>query len=234
MFEHYDYGKELSKNEYYDIQIKRSNSKFSFCRVSILDAIFMLNIVKKYGYEFGPIICMGTRSGREVDLFRIAVKSGILAKLTYLFEIRRHVFSSVFPFIESIGRSDKNIIKEDTVMGVEINPRAERKDVLVASFDELPKDYENKFTMLYSNSFDQSLSPEKTARQWLKVLKHRGFLVLHYKENERPSYTDPTGGLNVESLKALFPGDVLHSAKSNIDKYNPSCLIIRIDKGSQV
>lgn len=230
MIERYNYGRQLNKEEYYKIQIERSRQKFSFCRVSVLDAVFMWNIVKKHGYQSGPVICMGTRNGREVDLFRIAAKSGIWTKLVYLFEVRRHVFSSLFPPVEILGRSNVDKIDEHSVIGVEINPKAKRQDILITSFDELPADYENKFSVLYSNSFDQSLDPEKTAKEWIRVLKNRGFLILHYKENEKAFYTDPTGGLNVDDLQCLFGGTVLHHGKSNMDEHCPDCLIMQINK----
>jgi hypothetical protein len=227
MIERYDYGRQLSKEEYYKIQIERTNQNFSFCRVSVLDTVFMWNIIKKHGYQSGPVICMGTRNGREVDLFRIAAKGGIWTKLVYLFEICRHVFSSLFPPIEIWGRSNINrYIDENSVIGVKINPKAQRRDILAASFDGLLAEYENRFSVLYSNSFDQSLDPEKTAKEWIRVLKNQGFLILHYKENEKAFYSDPTGGLNVDNLQYLFGGTVLHHGRSNMDEYCPDCLQI--------
>ena len=230
MIEQYDYGRKISREEYYKIQIDRSNEKFSCCRVSVLDAIFIWNVLHNNNFELGPMICMGTRNGREVDLFRIVKNSSILGKIVYLFEIRRHAFSSALPIIEAIGRSNIKNIKDDSVIVVEVNPAAARCDILTASFDELPAEYENTFSVLYSNAFDQSLDPYKTAKEWLRVLRNEAFVVLHYKENSKAVYTDPTGGLNIENLQQLFPGTVVHHSKSNMDQHNPDCLIIRINK----
>lgn len=228
--ETFNYGKKISRDEYFEIQVERSRKKYSCCRVSILDAVFMWKILCNNQCPHGPMICMGTRNGREVDLFRIARSCSFRKKLVYLFETKRHVFSSLLPIVESIGRSAIDNIDDSSVIGVEINPDAKRQDILIGSFDKLPPEYENRFSIVYSNSLDQALYPEQTASEWKRILKDGGFIVLHYKENDKAFYTDPTGGLNVDSLCELFAGNIIHQSKSNMDSCNPDNLIIRIIK----
>ena len=72
------------------------------------------------------------------------------------------------------------------VFGVEINPRAKRQDTFIGSFDELPQNWE-KFEIIYSNSFDQSMKPEQTANEWKRVLKPGGYIVFSFSYNKTPT-----------------------------------------------
>ena len=61
-------------------------------------------------------------------------------------------------------------------------------------------------------------------------MKDGGIIIIHYKENDEPTYTDPTRYINYENLIEYFPGNVIHYAKSNLDAHNLDCLIISISK----
>ena len=67
----FNYGKEVSRDEYKNIQIERSRAKFNYSRISVLDILVKMNILKNNAFSNGPIICMGVRNGREINLFII-------------------------------------------------------------------------------------------------------------------------------------------------------------------
>ncbi|MCB0318299.1 MAG: methyltransferase domain-containing protein [Bdellovibrionales bacterium] len=228
----YQYAEKLDVAKYQEIQVDRSESKFSYCRVSILDAFIIRTILFNNGFSNGPFICMGTRNGREMDLFRIALYHPLLSKLIYLFETRKYGFSSLFPWIESWKRSDLEEISSQGVYGVELNPAADRKDTLISSFDDLPDYFTNKFEVVYSNSFDHSLDPEKTAMEWQRIVRPGGFIILHFFEGEVPTYSDPIGDIRRSDLTALFKGEVIHHSKcGNFDPTGTSTgLIIKTEQ----
>ena len=58
------------RREYFDIQIERSKVKFNFCKVSVKDTELFKKILDENNLNEGPILCLGTRNGREIDLFR--------------------------------------------------------------------------------------------------------------------------------------------------------------------
>ena len=113
------------------------------------------------------------------------------------------------------------------VFGVEINPRAKRQDTFIGSFDELPQNWEKKFEIIYSNSFDQSMKPEETANEWKRVLKPGGYIVFSFSYNKTPTESDPVGGIKLENVKDLFGGEIVY-----YDKYGSNYSDTRITIGS--
>ena len=221
------FAKKLIRNEYYNTQIERSQSKFIYCKVAFNHVIKFKNITEKYEKPEGPVICMGTRNGREVDLFRTIFKSNFLLKnLVKFFEVNRSGWTSLIPFIESINRSNIDNIKNDSFFGVEINPESKRSDVYIGSFDELPESWENSFSLLYSNSFDQSMDPYKTADEWIRILKNNGLIIIGFNDAE-PTLTDPVGELSKSDFLKLFPGELLFYEKLSS---NYEDIIIRLKK----
>ena len=228
----YEYDKTISRDEYKNIQIVRSKLKYRYCRVSILDTIQKMNILRNNHYQNGPIICLGVRNAREIDLFRIASHK-FMSKLFYLLEIERHGFSSIIPKIEHIfSKSDVKKIQDKGIYGVELNPEAKRKDVLVGSFDEMPDAFDSTFEVVYSNSFDQSMNAKQTAKEWMRIVKDGGYIVIDWVENDNPTYTDPVGMLSKEDICNLFVGNVIHYSKNgNFDTQGTSSsLIIQVSK----
>jgi len=59
-----------NRNDYIETQIKRSHLKFNYSNVSTKETAFYKDKISSLNFENGPILCLGTRSGREVDLFR--------------------------------------------------------------------------------------------------------------------------------------------------------------------
>lgn len=92
--------------------------------------------------------------------------------------------------------------------GVEINPMNTRKDVWIGSFSEMPADWTDRFDVVYSNAFDHAYHPVATAREWRRVLKPGGTLILAYVPDQPPTLTDPVGELTERDLLALFGGAV--------------------------
>src|SRR5438270_119619 len=90
-------------------QLGASTSKFSYCKVSYRDAENYVAIIAKDKWlrhdesPVGPVLCLGARNGREVDLFRIALGgSKLLQTLTKALERRWHGFNSRAPMIERL------------------------------------------------------------------------------------------------------------------------------------
>jgi SAM-dependent methyltransferase len=192
-----------TREEYLQTQVVRSQQKLEYCKVSFHDVLKYKAITG----GLGPVLCLGTRKGREVDLFRLGFfYSSPLHRLIALLEREKYGFASRLPMLETIGRSSLEKDEHDacSVFGVEINPQARRQDVWIGSFDEMPATWENRFAVIYSNSFDQSQDPYKSAAEWFRVLKPGGYLVFCYSEGIAPTLTDPVGGIDLAGAATLF------------------------------
>lgn len=210
------YSQTYSRLEYIETQIKRSKRKFSYCKVSIRDPLRYIQNIRAYcasqkiSFPLGPVVCLGTRNGREVDLFRTALYSPWLSELLTLSELKRKGFMSPLDILSNLGRSDVQHLSDSSVIGVEINPDAARQDVWVGSFDEMPAEWSNQFSIVYSNSFDQAQDPHRTAKEWLRITKPGGFLIIAFGVHKQPSATDPVGDLVLADVLSLFPGELVY------------------------
>ena len=72
----------------------------------------------------------------------------------------------------------------------------------------MPEPWENSFSLLYSNSFDHSLNPQKTADEWIRILKNNGLIIIGFNDIE-PTLFDPVGKISKSDLLKLFPGELL-------------------------
>tara|TARA_B110000259_G_scaffold142519_1_gene160523 strand:+ start:297 stop:902 length:606 start_codon:yes stop_codon:yes gene_type:complete len=199
--------------------------KFTYCKLSIEEVVALKLILNLVDLKSGPILCLGTRNGREIDLFRNAFfKNRFLIRLIKIFQIRRKGFTSIFPIIEGFGRSKIASINNESVIGLEINPDAVRQDVLIGSFDEMPIDWNNKFSILYSNSFDQSQDPYKTAEEWKRVSQKGTILILGFTYAE-PTVDDPVGNLKYTDILDLFGGELIYFDKNS---FNYSYVVIKL------
>jgi hypothetical protein len=159
----------------------------------------------------GPVVCLGTRNGREVDLFRTQWSGKWLwREAVRWLERRTHSFVSWIPLVESAYRSDVGALTEASVVGVEVNPRGARRDVWIGSFDKMPSEWDRTFGVIYSNAFDQTSTPERTAREWKRVLRPGGFLIFCFTNDEEPTLNDPVGGLCLNDVQALFNGRLVY------------------------
>jgi hypothetical protein len=219
-----------SEAEYLKTQITRSKGKYGFCKVSYSHVRRWKGVMERSGAPLeGPILCLGTRNGREVDLFRAVWRSGtMLTLLVGLLEVQRAGWRSLLPVVESIGRSRTEAINDDSVIGVEVNPDAGRQDTWIGSFDHMPAEWGSRFGILYSNSFDQSQDPRRTATEWLRTMKDRAILILGFGDAE-PTATDPVGDLSLSDLLELFPGELIYFHRNGSSYHD---VIICIEKHS--
>ena len=202
----------LSRDKYIDVQIERSRKKYNFCKVSINHIINYFEIIKNQKKDIKNILCLGSRHGREVDLFRAVFFNRLLVPYIKIFEIKKRGYNSLFSFVEKLKMNDKKDMSTG-VFGVELNPQNNRKDHLNCSFDEMPKEFSSKFEIIYSNSFDQSQDPIKTANEWNRCLTKDGYLIIAFRPDSEPSVADPVGRLNVQDILKLFPGELIYFNK---------------------
>lgn len=206
-----------TRDEYIETQIERSERKFRYCKVSIHDAKKYRDLITGGGGATsglpGPVLCLGTRNGREVDIFRTQWFSAPwLAALTRLVEDDSMSFRSRIPILESFGRSRVGALTATSVIGVELNPRAARQDVWIGSFDDMPAHWAGRFGVVYSNAFDQSQNPEATAAEWKRVLRPGGYLIFCYTKDVEPTVSDRVGGLSLPDVLQLFGGRTVSSS----------------------
>ena len=223
------FSKIFSRSEYIENQIVRSNDKFEYCKVSYNHVLNWYKILNNSELKnIKNICCLGSRNGREVDLFRIIFNKFIISKLIKLTEIRRNGWSNALNFLLTYKRSNLEISTDNiNVHGVEINPLGKRKDILICSFDEMPNDWQNKYDIIYSNSFDQSMDPQKTADEWKRILKNEGIIIFSFSYNKDPTETDPVGGLKFDDVLKLFGGEIIYYNKFGS---NYSDIILKIKK----
>ena len=205
------------RTAYLAAQIERSNRKFAYCKVSARNVAVYRDLLAHVAREEGracpirTICCLGTRNGREVDLFRLLFFGGpLLRRAVSACERETHSFISLVPWLEALERSDWRQVSEGSVVGVEINPRAARRDVWTGSFDEMPAEWTGRFDLVYSNSFDQSQDPVRTALEWRRITRPGGHLIVCFSKHQRPTATDPVGGLRVTDLLELFGGALIY------------------------
>jgi len=123
-----------------------------------------------------------------------------------------------------LGRSSLTSIHDKSVIGVEVNPDAARKDTWIGSFDEMPQDWTEKFSIVYSNSFDQSQDPFKTAKEWRRVMAKGGILIIGFTDTP-PTESDPVGNLKYTDILELFGGELVYFNKY---EFNYRYVIIKV------
>jgi len=214
-----------SRNDYFLKQISRSESKFQYCKVSFSHVYKYRRILLRLGVpEPKKILCLGTRNGREVDIFRQVFLGRGIGRLPQLFEVKKFGWRPLVPWFERLGRNKLDVTSDRTAIGVEINPHGQRSDVLVASFDELPPQWTSMFDLVYSNSLDQSMNPNRSAREWLRVLKPGGTIIVGF-DGRQPTDSDPTGSLVIGDISSLFPGN-LRFYEENHSNYHDAIITI--------
>lgn len=207
-----------TREEYVATQVARATAKFGYCKVSMRDVLryraILARDLRARGTAWstlGPVLCLGTRNGREVDLFRLGFFGpGILALAAQRLETSQKSFGSRLPAVEAFGRSRTERLAPRSVIGVEINPRAARSDIWIGSFDEMPSGWTGAFGVLYSNSFDQSEDPHRTAREWRRVLREAGYLIFCFNEAQEPTLTDRVGKIGLADVASLFGGALVY------------------------
>jgi SAM-dependent methyltransferase len=218
-----------TREQYFETQVERSRRKFGYCKVSARDALKYEEIVRRLGHPPGPVLCLGTRNGREVDLFRQAFRWPKISKLVSATETTSEGFHSRLDrLLGAVARSNAARLNDQSVIGVEINPMGGRQDVWIGSFDETPKNWENTFSVIYSNSFDQSQDPARTAAEWKRIAKPDGLLIFGFAPGVNPSEHDPVGDLALRDVLALFGGEMLfYHHRGSANCYSEVVLRIR-------
>lgn len=213
------YSHNQDREQYTEIQIKRSQLKFDYCKVSLSDAVRYKQILERDRKlsgdtrPLGPILCLGTRNGREVDIFRCEFFSSLLKRrLVGAFETNFHGLKPRLPLLEAMGRCYVRMerLKETDVIGVELNPQGKRQDVWCGSFDLMPAEWSKCFGVVYSNAFDQSFDPFKTAQEWQRIARSGAYFILCFTPNAQPNETDPVGGLNHNDFLDIFGGRMVY------------------------
>jgi hypothetical protein len=207
------------RKKYLSIQISASDAKFRYCKFSYADAEKYLKIINdhknfrnKNPEKLGPILSLGVRNGREVDLFRIfAYSSKWFKRVIRFLERRKWGMRSRLPFLEGFNRSDFSTIDDLSSIGVELNPLATRQDIWIGSFDEIPEDWYQKFEIVYTNAFDHSFDPLKTIEIWKKLLVPGGYMIFCFPQDQTPGEIDPIGDVSMEDVLNFFPGELIYN-----------------------
>ncbi len=229
------HNKIQNREEYFQTQIKRSQVKYGYSKVSVNDTLRYIRLIKKYNRlenlknTLTPLICMGTRNGREADLFRFSLNHSMISRLIKLTEKTKKGIHSKMDFLMSYSRSNIDSINANSIVGLEINPQGKRKDIWEGSFDDLPKSWESKFSVIFSNSFDHSQDPIRTAKEWIRIAKKNAILIFCFRVVTETSLTDPVGDINLNDVTDLFPGELLYY-KNRGSCVNYSEVIIRLKK----
>jgi len=218
-----------NREDYINTQIERSQEKSGYCKVYFSDVIRYRNLLAldRYGHGAHPqsrhrsnrILCLGVRSGAEVDLFRAAFFAPSFRLRVVQEYARRHDTSwYAAPKIKLAARLGigSGTRRDGRVMGVEINPDAKREDVWIGSFDELPDEWNGQFNIIYSNSIDHAQDPERTIAEWKRVSAPVSYVILGFTENKPISDHDPFGGFDYKVLQELWKSPIVFLS----DTYN--------------
>lgn len=219
--------------------ISHSSRKF-VSKVSIFDVEKYMSIIKHYSIvnklvatlNTANILCLAVRNGREVDIFRIYFYK-IIFFIIKLFEIKRLGFKTIFfSFLESLFRSNVNCISRSSlfIVGVELNPKAKRKDILICSFNDLPENFNDKFDIIYFNSLDHSDDISSTIKNINNAIKNNGFLILAWGDSGFSDELAPNSGLTFSDVLSYFPSSEVIFFGKNSSRWGYDEYILRISK----
>jgi hypothetical protein len=226
-----------NRDEYLRAQIERSIEKREYCKVYFADVIryrIMLGLGQneteaqqrstKTGFK---ILCLGVRSGAEIDLFRATFFGPLLRlKLIQNFASRQDDSRFGLPKTKLAKRLGfgSGSPSDGKVIGVELNPEIQREDIWTGSFDKLPLSWTGKFDLIYSNSIDHSQNPRETVAEWKRVASPGAYIVLAFTESKEISVHDPLAGLNYQTLVDLWQAPVVfYSDTFNRNGYSEIC-----------
>ena len=99
----------------------------------------------------------------------------------------------------------KRLLPKAKVYGVDIYNEVENvgENCFCYDFNKLPKDWGNKFDLLYSNSVDHAYNIEETIKEWRRVVKDDGYLLISFSTADL-TYAD-LYKFEKEDVKKLFP-----------------------------
>ncbi len=223
-----------NRKEYLQAQIERSRQKFGYCKVYFEDVLRYRELlgvdVERRGREasaISPILCLGVRSGAEVDIFRSVFLSPLMRLKLVQESIRRRDQSKYAADKIRLARSvalGAGKTGDGRVWGVELNPDVVRPDVHVGSFDELPSRWGGRFHLIFSNSFDHSQDPHKTIKEWKRVAAPGAYLVIVFPSENTATQTDPLGQLSLEMLRGYVECEMVFASETlNRTRYHQIC-----------
>lgn len=129
----------------------------------------------------------------------------------------------------------KNCYSDAYVIGTELSPLAEEvKMTRIHDFNQPIDEWIGKFDIIYSNSFDHTISPQETMNVWLNQLSSTGRLYLEWsdKQNSEAHEMDPFSAKETEIIK-LASDKYITSHKADGAKHR-SNLIIFGDKNADI
>ena len=222
------------RDEYFEQQIARSREKSGYCKVFFADILrYRLLLLHAAGStkNFAPVLCLGVRSGAEVDLFR-AVFFGPLLRLKLVQQLATRWDSTTsgakkIRLARMLGLGSGRL-QDGKVVGVEIAPEAKRADIWIGSYDQLPAEWSGRFKVIYSNSIDHSQDPEKTVAEWKRVAAPGAYVILAFTPGQKVTSHDPFGGFGFEEMKNLWKAPVVFSNKTdNVVGYSEICFRLK-------
>lgn len=216
-----------NREEYLSEQVVRYRHKHRFCKVFFADLFRYHDLLKDLRKPIESILCLGVRTGAEVDMFRAVFFSPFLrARLLRNFLVRQDTGKSGAEKIRLANRfgigSGSN--RDGKVVGVELAEEARRDGIWIGSFDELPPEWTGKFDLIYSNSIDHSSDPQKTVDEWKRVASPGAHAIILFSEGREASNHDPFGGITFQVLKDLWKAPVVFEDEtSNLNGYSEIC-----------
>ena len=75
------------------------------------------------------------------------------------------------------------------VYGTDINYENAYKNIFKLDFNKCPKEWDNKFDLLFSNSFDHTPTPDLTLEVWKRITNK--YMLIHFQYSEKASWHDP-------------------------------------------
>jgi len=108
----------------------------------------------------------------------------------------------------------KKYLPNAYVIGSEVSTNAAEFPMTVEhDFNKIKREWVNSFDILYSNSFDHSITPKETLSVWKNQLNKNGLLFLEHTVFKKNHISDATDPLKIEKQELI---DMIDSIGMNI------------------
>jgi len=103
----------------------------------------------------------------------------------------------------------KELLPKAEIVGVDILEKVKEvgNNCYCYDFNNLPKNWKNKFDLVYSNSIDHSYDIKKTIKEWLRVTKDGGYLLIDFPNDNVPVGYADLYNFVPEDMEKLFSGN---------------------------
>lgn len=104
--------------------------------------------------------------------------------------------------------SFKNFYRKATIDGVDITKNIETIRLIpevyvhLHDFNDLPKEWGNKFDLVFSNSIDHAFKVEDTIKEWRRVTKDGGFMMIQFSVTPKNLIEHSFKDVDIEGLFA--------------------------------